>query len=93
MGRRSRNQQHNNPAKMNQSQEQNSNHVTGNKRRKKQEEEEREKREIKKGKEGKKTIYTLRHGWRKEGQMEGKDWKKHPFIEGVKLKGRTSDYK
>lgn len=92
MGRRSRNQQHNNPAKMNQSQEQNSNHVTGNKRRKKQEEE-REKREIKKGKEGKKTIYTLRHGWRKEGQMEGKDWKKHPFIEGVKLKGRTSDYK
>lgn len=75
MGGRSRNQQHNNPAKMSQSQEQNSNHVTGNKRRRKQEEE-REKREIKKGKEGKKTqqwlsMFIYSKTWVEEGGTDG----------------------
>lgn len=85
MGRRSRNQQHNNPAKMSQSQEQNSNHVTGNKRRKKQEEEEREKREIKKGKEGKKTqqwlsMFIYSKTWVEEGGTDGgKRLEKTPF--------------
>lgn len=83
MGGRSRNQQHNNPAKMSQSQEQNSNHVTGNKRRRKQEE--REKREIKKGKEGKKTqqwlsMFIYSKTWVEEGGTDGgKRLEKTPF--------------